>query len=284
MRFRALILRLALLPFALLVWWPLWFLLMGALSGQAELAATIGPALGLGSGTARWQLLPSAPTLTSILELLLDTPQFFTMLWNTVGQVLPQVAGQLVVGTPAAWALSRLRFRGRGAVRALYLALMLLPFQVTMVPNYLVINRLGLMDTPLAVILPGVFATFPVFIMLRGFDAVPRALLEAAAIDGASPLGTFFCIGLPLGVPGILSALVLSFLDAWNALEQPMTFLKTPTLWPLTLYLTNINPRDMAAAMAASLVTLLPAMLVFLYGQDYLELGLSELGTGAVKE
>ena len=92
------------------------------------------------------------------------------------------------------------------------------------------------MDTVWAVILPGAFSTFPVFVMQRGFDAVPLPLLEAAAIDGATPWQQFARIGLPVGLPGILAALTMSFLDAWNALEQPMTFLKTQSLWSLSLY------------------------------------------------
>ena len=83
-------------------------------------------------------------------------------------------------------------------MRGLYLILMLLPFQVTMVPAYLTINHLGLMDTVWAVILPGAFSTFPVFVMQRGFDAVPLPLLEAAAIDGATPWQQFARIGLPV--------------------------------------------------------------------------------------
>lgn len=261
--------KILLFPFVLLVWFPLWFLLMGTLTGSEELAATIGPALS-GSGQAAWTLLPSYPTLEPAVKLLLDTPEYFTTYWNTCLHTFPQLAGQLVVGAPAAWALSRLKFRGRGAVRGLYLILMLLPFQVTMVPAYLTINHLGLMDTVWAVILPGAFSTFPVFVMQRGFDAVPLPLLEAAAIDGATPWQQFARIGLPVGLPGILAALTMSFLDAWNALEQPMTFLKTQSLWSLSLYLTDTT-RDLALTMAASLFALLPAVLIFAFGQKYLE-------------
>lgn len=148
----------------------------------------------------------------------------FVMFWNSMEQSVTQVAGQLLVGAPAAWAISRLRFHGRGAVRGLYIVLMLLPFQVTMVPSYLVLRQFGLLDTPWAVILPGIFSTFPVFIMERGFDAIPREVLESAAIDGANHWHRFWNIGIPLGVPGIISALTLGFLDAWNAIEQPITF------------------------------------------------------------
>lgn len=268
-----------LLPFALLVWGPIWLLFAGAITGEAELQATLGPAL-TNSGQARLVLLPSWSTLQTMLELLLDTPEYFVTYWNTCAQVLSQVAGQCLVGAPAAWALSRLVFPGRRAVRSLYIVLMLLPFQVTMVPSYLTLHALGLLDTVWAVILPGVFSTFPVFLMQRGFDAVPKSLLEAAAIDGAGLWQQFFRIGLPVGLPGVLAVMTIGFLDAWNALEQPMTFLKTPSLWPLSLYLTNTNGSNLALTMAASLVMLLPAVLLFSFGQKYLEQGIL---AGAVK-
>lgn len=271
--------KFVLLPFTLLVWGPLWILFTGALTGEAELQLTMGPAL-TGQGQAMWTLLPSWPTLQGLLQLLLDTPEYFIAYWNTCAQVLPQMAGQVFVGAPAAWALSRLEFRGRRELRMLYLVLMLLPFQVTMVPSYLTLHSLGLLDTVWAIILPGVFSTFPVFIMQRGFDAVPMPLLEAAAIDGANPWQQFWRIGVPVGLPGILAVLTIGFLDAWNALEQPMIFLKTPVNWPLSMYLTNITGNDLALTMAASLLMLLPAVLIFSFGQKYLEQGIL---AGAVK-
>jgi len=273
------IVRMAILiALALLVWWVLWFMFMGSLMSLEELNATIGPVLGEADGEATWFLLPSWPTLQPIVELLLDTPQFFVMFWNTFKIVIPSVLGQLLLGAPAAWALSRFRFRGRKTLTTVYITLMLMPFQVTMVPNYLVMDQLGLMDTLWAVILPFAFSAFPIFIMIKGFDAVPRALIEAASIDGAGYFRTFFSIGLPLGVPGILSALVLGFLECWSAIEQPMTFIKDPSLWPLSLYLPQIVADKLGLAMAASLMMLIPAALVFLFGQKYLELGIQSVG------
>ena len=274
---RAVLVLFLLLP-ALAVWWPLWFMGTGALMPLDELRAALGPVLQGAEGSAFWPLLPSWPTLQPLAERLLDTPQFFTMFWNTCAIVFPQVLGQVLVGAPAAWAFSRLRFRGRRALFTLYIVLMLMPFQVTMVSGYLVADAMGIMDTFWAIILPGVFSTFPVFIMAKGFDAVPIALLEAASIDGAGPLRTFFHIGVPLGVPGILSAAVLGFLEAWNAIEQPMTFLKTKALWPLSLYLPQIAAEKLGLAMVASLVMLAPAVLIFRFGQKYLELGIQASG------
>ena len=266
---------LALTLLALFTWWVLWFMGMGALTPEDELLATIGPALQSESREpAVWCLLPSWPTLQPLVQLLLDTPTFFAMFWNACKLAFPQVAGQLVVAAPAAWAFSKLEFPGRRVLYGAYLVLMVLPFQITMVPNYLVLDRLGLMDTPWAVILPGVFSAFPVFIIKKGFDAVPQSLLEAAALDGAGPLRCFVSVGLPLGLPAVLSAATLGFIEAWNAIEQPMLFLKDKANWPLSLYLSKITAGDLGLAMVASLMMLAPPLLLFLAGRKYLEQGI----------
>ena len=266
---------LALTLLALFTWWVLWFMGMGALTPEDELLATIGPALQSESREpAVWCLLPSWPTLQPLVQLLLDTPTFFAMFWNACKLAFPQVAGQLVVAAPAAWAFSKLEFPGRRVLYGAYLVLMVLPFQITMVPSYLVLDRLGLMDTPWAVILPGVFSAFPVFIIKKSFDAVPQSLLEAAALDGAGPLRCFVSVGLPLGLPAVLSAATLGFIEAWNAIEQPMLFLKDKANWPLSLYLSNITAGDLGLAMVASLMMLAPPLLLFLTGRKYLEQGI----------
>lgn len=264
--------------FALLIWLPLWFMLISAITPLDELVATIGTVLETNDSYAFMPLIPTWPTLQPLAELLFDTPQFFTVFWNTCTFAFSQIFGQFLIGAPAAWAFSRLRFWGRKAIFAVYIILMLMPFQVTMVPNYLVLDGLGLMNTIWAVILPGVFSTFPVFIMTKGFDAVPISLLEAASLDGCNHMQTFFRIGLPLGMPGIISAMVLGFMEAWCAIEQPMLFLTDKSLWPLSLYLPQIASDNLSLSVVTSLITLIPAILIFLFGQKYLELGIQASG------
>jgi len=246
--------------------------------GANEVVQNIGPALTESQQTAAWPLFPMYPTLRSYISLLLDTPEFFVMFWNSVRQVGAILLGQLLVACPAAWAFARYRFRGRKLLFSLYIALMLMPFQVTMVSSYLVLDRINLLDTAWAVILPAAFSTFPVFIMHRFFSGIPDALIEAAELDGAGAWQVFWHVGLPLGSPGILSAVVLGFLDNWNALEQPMTFLKNPANWPLSLYLPNLATNNMGISLAASIMMLLPALLIFLFGQRYLEQGIRASG------
>lgn len=263
---------------ALFVWVPLWMILSASFMGSREMVHNLAPVLSEEAGYAHWPILPQYPTLKPYVELLLDAPAFFTMFWNSCKQVFPIVAGQIVIGAPAAWAFARFRFRGKGVLYALYIILMLMPFQVTMVSGYFVLDRLGLMNTVWAIILPGAVSTFPVFLMIRFFAAIPSALTEAASLDGAGAWQIFIHLGLPLGVPGILSAVVLGFLEYWNALEQPMTFLKDQTLWPLSLYLPTVTAENAGASLAASVIMLMPALLIFLFGQKYLEAGIAASG------
>lgn len=264
---------------ALLVAWPLWFMFTSALMSTEELNLHIGQVFNEGlEGYAQWPLLPRYPTFQSLVKLLMDTPQFFVMFWNTCKLVFPQLLGQLLIAVPAAWAFSKFSFPGRKIIFSLYVVLMLMPFQVTMVTSYLVNSRLGIINTVWAIILPGIFSTFPVFIMARGFDMVPNVLLESAQLDGAGPLQVFFRIGVSLGKPGILAAMVLSFLEAWNAIEQPLVFLKDQSLWPLSLLLSDIAAENLGLAMGSSLVMLIPAVLIFSFGQKYLELGIQASG------
>lgn len=263
---------------SLAVWLPLWSLLMSALTSSDELERTIGPALQENGGQAVLPVLPTWPTLQPLTELLLDTPGFFSVFWNTCLLVFPQVLGQLLVGAPAAWALAQKELRGRKLILGLYIVLMLLPFQVLMAPSYFVLRRLSLLDTPWAIILPGIFSTLPVFLMSRSFSGIPPELIEAAKLDGANAIQIFVKIGLPLGRPGILAAAVLSFLEAWSAIEQPMSFLRSQEHWPFSLFLPVISSENLASGLAAGLITLIPAVLIFKFGQKYLELGIQAEG------
>ena len=148
------------------------------------------------------------------------------MFWNSVKLTAAILAGQLLVGTPAAWGFARYQFPGKKILFTIYIALMMMPFQVMMLSNYLVLDQMRLLDTMAGIILPAVFSTFPVFLMYRFFQGLPEAIMDSARIDGAGELRIFFRIGIPLGSPGMISALVLGFLEYWNLIEQPMAFLK----------------------------------------------------------
>lgn len=263
---------------ACLVWIPLLLMVTNSFTGVDEIGERFGAVLSGTEGRVKFLFLPRFPTLKPYIELLFDSPGFFVMFWNSCRQVFPTLLGQLLVGVPAAWAFGRYKFPGKKILFTLYIILMIMPFQVTMVSSYLVLKNLNLMDSSWAIILPGMFSTFPVFIMAKCFKAIPQALMEAASMDGAGDLKIFLRVGLPLGRPGIISAMILGFLEYWNAIEQPMTFLKTQSLWPLSLYLPNISAEQVSVAFTSSLVMMAPAVLLFLWGQEYLEKGIAASG------
>ena len=261
-----------------LICFPIWVAITGTFSAQWELEMNLSPVFAGTEGTANWPLLPAAPTLKSLVEVLLDSPGFFAMFWNSVTISFFILAGQLLVDVLAAWALARFPLKGKKSILNLYIVLMLMPFQVLMFPQYLVLNDLNLLDTLGAVILPAVFSTFPVFILHRFFKAIPHEIIEAARLDGAGELRIFCQIGIPMGAPGILSVCILTFLDSWNMIEQPMTYLKTKSLWPLSLFLPEIGMEEMGLGFAAALMMLIPALLLFLGCQEYLEQGIAMSG------
>jgi len=257
---------------------PVVLVILGSVKSGRELAGSLEPVLTGTGGMIRFKLLPLYPTTRHFIKLLFWTPDFFSVFWNSVRITVFILIGQLLVSVPSAWAFAAFKWKWKNVLFTLYVILMLLPFQVTMLPSYLVLNKMNLMDTQAAVILPAVFSTFPVFLVYRGFTAVPKELLDAARVEGAGEFIVFFKIGIPLGSPGILSAAVLGFLDYWNMMEQPLAFLRDKSLWPLSLYLPEIGLEQAGTALAASVVTLVPAVFVFVVGQDYLEQGIVASG------
>ena len=248
---------------------------------KGEIKEYIGPILKGGKEYVSWSIIPMYPTLQSYVKLLLDTPEFFVMFWNTVKITFFTLLGQLIFGVPAAWGFSRYDFKYKKILFTIYIVLMLMPFQVTMLSNYIVLDKLHLMDTHWSIILPAAFSTFPVFIMYTFFKNIHNAIIEAARIDGASEIQIFFRIGIPLGMPGIMASTILNFFEYWSLIEQPMTFLETKSLLPLSLYLPNITLENADISFVSSAVASIMAIIVFLAGQKYLQQGIA---AAAVKE
>lgn len=270
----ALIIKLIFIAMGIVICMPVFLVVTGSVMGSGDLRECLAPVFLDGQGFVTWKLIPHYPTLEHYKRLLIETPQFFVLFWNSIKITLFILIGQLVVGVPAAWAFAVYDIRGKNALFLIYVVLMLLPFQVTMLSSYIILNKMSLLNTHMAVILPAVFNTFPIFVTYGGFRAIPHALIEAARIDGAGEFYIFARLGLSLGKGGILSAVVLGFLEYWNMIEQPLAFLKDKALWPLSLYLPEIDWTQAGFSFAASIVMLIPAVFVFVMGQDYLEQGL----------
>lgn len=224
------------------------------------------------------RLIPETVTLSQFGEVLLKRPKFLLHFWNSVKLTLPIIAGQAVIGTLAGFAFTKLAFPGRDRLFFVYLLTMLMPFQVTLVPNYLVADKLGFLNSYGAIILPGLFASFGVFLMRQFMASIPDAYLEAIRIDGAGHFRAFIHIALPLAKPGIAALVLLSFVDNWNMVEQPILFLSEPIRQPLSVYLATIAEGARGVAFAASVLYMTPMVLIFLYGEEHLVEGIQMSG------
>lgn len=154
--------------------------------------SSFGDILHPGEKFVDMRLIPEMVTLSQYKELLVESPVYLNMFWNSMKIVVPVVLGQLAVSSMAAYAFTVLRFKGKEAVFFLYIIVMLLPLQVTLMPNYLMAGWLGIQDSYLAIILPGIFNPFGTFLLRQSMKMIPEAYMESARIDGAGHFRIFF--------------------------------------------------------------------------------------------
>ncbi len=212
------------------------------------------------------RLSPKMFSLSQYWKILITDTSVLRMFAMSVFYTVAILLGQAVFVPMLAYALSRFKFRGRGAIFMVILMLMLLPYQVTMVPNVLTLKRMGLMNTVWAVILPMWFAPFYVFLLRQFMAGLPNELFEAAQVDGAGTIRCYFHIALPVCRPAIGAALALSFADCWNLVEQPMTYLSQRTdLQPLSVMFNQLVGESTGVEFAGAVIYMLPALFVYLY-------------------
>ncbi|WP_036605070.1 carbohydrate ABC transporter permease [Paenibacillus assamensis] len=229
-------------------------------------------------GYVNLKWIPDWVSLDQYKALLFDRMQFLIMFWNSLLLVVPIVVGQVVVATMASFGLSQFQFRGRETLFFLYIITMLMPFQVTLVPNYLAMDWLGLLDSRAAIILPSIFSAFGVFLLRQFMIGIPRSYVEAAKIDGAGYLTIFVHIIIPMSRPGISALVILTFVDYWNMVEQPLIFLHDAFKQPLSIYLSRVNEGELGLAFAAAVLYMLPMVFVFLYAENDLIEGIQLSG------
>ena len=230
------------------------------------------------SSTPKLKMIPDMVSFSQYKTLLFLSPTYLLKFWNSVALVVPIVLGQLMVGCLAAYSFSRYRRKRREVLFFSYVILMLMPFQVTLVPNYLIANHLGIYNTWWAIILPGVFSTFSVYLLSKYMRQIPSSYIEAAKLDGANEWNIFTRISLPMCKSAIYAMAILLFIDYWNMVEQPLILLENESKQPLSVFLSQINASEIGVAFAASFIFMLPPLLIFLYGEQYLVEGISRSG------
>ena len=273
-RARHLLSRLALSLLALVILLPVAMTAVYSFFSPAEIKAFMGTR---GSYDAsvfmQIKLAPSMFSLSQYYNILIEDMTILRYFVNSAMYAAAILLGQALVIPMMAYALSRFRFPGRDAIFFLVIMLMLLPFQVTMVPNVLTLRQLGLLDTVWAVILPMIVAPFYIFLLRQYMVGLPGDMLEAAQIDGAGTWRCFIHVVLPVCRPVLGAAVALSFADCWNLVEQPLTYLTTRTeLYPLSVVFNQLTEKSTGVEFAGAALYTLPALCIYLYFQaDILE-------------
>ena len=224
------------------------------------------------------KFIPDMVSFSQYITVLLKSPEYLFKFWNSVILVVPIVAFQLLAASLAAYGFTRYRGRVKEIIFFVYIILMLMPYQVTLVPNYLVSEWLRILDTRWAIWLPGIFSPFAVFLLTKYMRRIPTSVMEAAQIDGAGEWQIFRRICMPLCKGSLCSVAILIFIDYWNMVEQPLILLSDAELHPLSVFLSKINEGEVGLAFAVATIYMVPPILVFLYGEDYLVEGITYQG------
>jgi len=246
---------------ALLVLAPLLWLVSTSLKGPAENIFSSPPAL-----------LPVSPSFDAYARLFRDSPLTTYLLNSTVVSALA-VAANLLFCSLAAYPLARMRFAGRGLVLGLVVATILIPFQVVMIPLYLLMVQLGLRNTLLALVIPQAATAFGLYLLRQSFLGVPKDLEEAARIDGCSRLGEWWNVMIPAARADLITLAMFVFIGTWSDFLWPLVILDDPALYTLPLGLQQLSSSfslDWRVVAAGSVVSILPVLLLFVLLQKFI--------------
>ena len=222
-------------------------------------------------------LVPSGFSLEGDYDLLIEHSYVLKHFWNTVIYAGTITLLNTLVSFPVAYAFSQVRFRGRNILFYGYVLLMMMPLQVTLLPNYIGLRDMGLLDTPFAIILPALFSPFSVFLMTQYMKGLDITCLEAARLETGSVFVILWHVVAPQIRTCIFAAFMFVFAEYWNLVEQPNIFLRKESLKPLSSYLAEESVLEMQEILAGSVIFMIPIVILYLYFHDSLEIGLGSM-------
>ena len=224
------------------------------------------------------KLIPDMVSFSQYFTVLLKSPSYLLKFWNSVILVVPITVFQILIACLASYGFARAEGKIKGIIFFGYIILMLMPYQVTLVPNYLVADWFHILNTNWAIWLPGIFSPFSVYLLTKYMKRIPKALFEAAQIDGAGEWKLFTKVAMPICKGAIYSCAILVFIDYWNMVEQPLILFTDTEKHPLSVFLSKINEGEIGLAFAVATIYMIPGLLIFLYSEEYLVEGITYQG------
>lgn len=256
-------------------------LVVGALAMVFPFVWSVVTSLSSGAGlTSTPSLIPDNPSLDAYRTLFSST-DFVRVVLNSIGVAVVVTIAQVSTSALAAYAFTRLRFPGRGAIFAVYLATMMIPMQVLIVPLFVQMRTLGLVDSYAGVIVPSIASAFGVFLLRQSMAVVPKDFDEAATLDGAGHIRIFRSVVLPLIKPALATFAVFSFMSSWNSFLWPLIILRTNELKTLPVALAQLQGQfttQWDVMMAGSVVSIVPMLLIYIVAQKQVVQGVAGSG------
>ena len=209
------------------------------------------------------------------IDLLFDCFVFYPMFWNSVIYAAVITIVQLLVIIPCAFGFSQAKFKGKGVLFTFYIVLMMMPLQVTILPNYIGLRDMGLIDTPLGIILPMIFSPFGVVVMHQYMKNIDNSVIEATRLETSSVIRVMLTSVIPQMRVCIFAVVLFTFADCWNMVEQPMLFLKDDSLKTLSVFITIAQNYEGEVLFPAAVIFIIPVLLLYLFFNENLEKGLT---------
>lgn len=215
---------------------------------------------------ASLKLFPEDFSLEQYYKVFFRNSKYLSEFWNSVIITLPTVIGQLVVSSLAAFAFGKLKFPGRDKIFFVYMILLILPIQVTLVPSYFMYQKINLLNNVMSIILPGTFSAFGICLLRQSVRYVSDTSIEAARVDGASYIRIFFQIILPQIRGGLISLALLTFVDTWGVVEQPLIYFTDKAKYPLSVSL-SASTANIDIVFACGVMFMIPALIIYFLGE-----------------
>ena len=255
---------------------PILLTFAASLMTQGEVLRRFGasvPELGQSTGAT---LIPDAVSLRQLFALLVENERYISMFWTSMKYSVIITAASNLIAIPTAFVFAKVRFRFSEALFMLYMITMMMPFSMTLLPNYIMLNQMNLLDTVWAVILPSTFAPFGVFLLRQFMRGVDDELIEAARLETESYFQLMRHVILPQVRMGLLAMNILVFAECWNMVELPRLFLTNQEDMPLSVTLNTMMTQDMSVAFAGSVFYLAPVILLYLFFNREIVSGLEQ--------
>lgn len=226
-------------------------------------------------GTGLISLIPGKIAFNQYYELLIERFEYLNMFWNSVKLSVIITFFHVLIAVLTAFVFAKVKFRGREALFFVFIVVMMMPFQVTLLPNYIQAKFINIYDTYLAIILPGVFAPFGVFLLRQFMKCIPDEFIDAMVLESNSVIDVLRIAIVPLVKPGIIALAVLTFAENWNMVEQPLVLLQDITKYPLSVALNSIAQRAGSIAFAGSVIYMIPILILYFYFEEHIISGLT---------